>query len=403
MSSLLGLLALVVLLLTLCITAFLISPSVRIFMAGTGIPFDRLLPAAFANRIMNGDLANVPTDVASIQEDGLAFQALTENQKLLYQQILTGVSSLKEQFVVYGAHKDDVEPTYHAVLTDHPEIFWVDGSTSFTYFELGNTMTISPGFSIPPDQVESTRAFIEEIADEFIASLPEGVDDYGIAKAAYEFVINTTDYDVSVSQNQNIQSVFLQNASVCAGYARAYQYLLQRAGVFCSFVEGEIPSTGEDHAWNIVRMGGEYTYVDVTWGDPTYPGLDEGHEVGATYDYLGLTTDEILRDDHIFSNEGLWPACNSTTCSYYAREGLLYDSYDVSALSEGFWRQVDKDLSVVSFKFSDESAYVQARDALDANDFLMDDLRRLLAGAGNEGNSYQYQYSDSLHIIKLFV
>jgi hypothetical protein len=153
---------------------------------------------------------------------------------------------VKERFVVYGAQKEDVEPTYHAVLTDHPELFWVDGSTSFTYYELGSTMTISPGFSIPADQVEDVRTRIEGVADEFIASLPAGVDDYGIAKAAYEFVINTTDYDANASQNQNIQSVFLYHASVCAGYSRAFQYLLQRAGVYCSFVEGEIPSSGEE-------------------------------------------------------------------------------------------------------------------------------------------------------------
>lgn len=403
LQSLLGLLTVVVFLLALCITAFLISPSVRLFMANLGVPFDRLLPAAYVNKILNDDPESAVTDVRSIEEDGRAFQALTDDQKLIYQQILDGVRSVQETFVVYGAQKEDVEPTYHAVLTDHPELFWVDGSTSFTYFELGSTMTISPGFSIPADQVEDVRTRIEEVADEFISSLPTGVDDYGIAKAAYEFVINTTDYDANASQNQNIQSVFLYHASVCAGYSRAFQYLLQRAGVYCSFVEGEIPSSGEDHAWNLVRMGEDYTYVDVTWGDPTYPGLDEERAVGATYDYLGLTTEEILRDDHAFADESLWPACTSTACSYYAREGFLYDAYDVSALSQGFWRQIGESLNTVSFKFSNEAAYAQARDALFANDFLMDDLRTFFAESGSRDNTYQYQYSDSLFILKLFV
>ena len=213
---------------------------------------------------------------------------------------------------------------------------------------------------------------------------------------------DTTDYDLNASDNQNIQSVFVGHASVCAGYARAYQYLLQRAGMFCSFVEGSIPSTGDEHAWNIVRMGDEYTYVDVTWGDPTYPGQEsEGHDI--SYDYFGLTTSEIERDDHTFADASMWPNCSSPAFSYYANAGLLFDSYDASALSNAFWQQAQGGSSTLAFKFSNEEAYAQARDALEAGELLADDMRSLFQSTNRSDYSFQYQVSDSLYILKLFL
>lgn len=340
--------------------------------------------------------------VEDIHEDGLAFAALTDDQKILYKQMLDGVNAREESFELHNARQEDVEPAYHAMMIDHPELFWLDGSTHYTYFEGGSTISLTTGLSVPLDEVDEISAQIEAVVEQFLDSIPEGADDYIKAKMAYDFVIATTDYDVNSSHNQNIQSVFLGHESVCAGYARAYQYLLQRAGVFCSLVEGTIPSSAQDHAWNIVRMGNSYTYVDVTWGDPTYVGLDSG-DVDIVYDYLGLTTEELLRDDHNFADESMWPACEDESCSYYAHEGLLFDTSDETVLSASLWQQHGAGARPVVFKFTNEASYLEARARLDTGEFLLDDIRQILTEAGTLESGYQYSFSDALYIIKLFL
>lgn len=339
------------------------------------------------------------------KQDGLGYASLSDAQKDVYVQLLDGVTVLEPILDVKDAAIEDMELAYHAMMVDHPELFWLDGSTRYSYYENGTgPITITPGLSLPLEQVPEARERIEAAAEEFLSTLPQDADEYTICKATYEFIVNTTDYVADAEQNQNIQSVLVGHASVCAGYAKAFQYLLQRAGVFCSYVEGTIPSRGEDHAWNIVRIGDEYSYVDVTWADPAYPGFEETElQVGVTYDYLCLTTDELLRDDHVFLDQSMWPACDSTTYDYYRTTGRLFDVVDEAALSDSFWSQCEEGLGSVSFKFTNDDAYVVVRDSLASGTFLVNDMQSLFEQLGKAGSPYSYQYMDSLRIVRIFV
>ena len=51
---------------------------------------------------------------------------------------------------------------------------------------------------------------------------------------------------------------------VCAGYASAYNFILDTLGIPSSY----IISNNLNHAWSMVRIGGTLYYVDPTWNDP---------------------------------------------------------------------------------------------------------------------------------------
>lgn len=96
--------------------------------------------------------------------------------------------------------------------------------------------------------------------------------------------------------NQSAYSALVQGRSVCAGYARAYQYLMQQLGIPCYYCTGY---AGENHAWNIVRLDGVYYNVDVTWDD-TEP---------ATYDYFNKS-DRQYASTHMRTGLSVYlPAC----------------------------------------------------------------------------------------------
>ncbi len=59
--------------------------------------------------------------------------------------------------------------------------------------------------------------------------------------------------------------LLLKGRGVCEGYARAYALLLTMAGIENRYICGH--AKGVDHAWNMVKLGGRWCHVDVTYDD----------------------------------------------------------------------------------------------------------------------------------------
>lgn len=119
----------------------------------------------------------------------------------------------------------------------------------------------------------------------------------------------------------------VNGASVCAGYAKAFNKLAAACGLTSEYVSGY----GNDgrHAWNRVLLDGEWYHVDVTWEDPL--GDNNYGFDNLRNNYINLT-DEQLGKDHSWSDRT--PACNGTkygqaVTGYYLLTGeLRYDAND---------------------------------------------------------------------------
>ena len=53
------------------------------------------------------------------------FQQLPEEEQRIYREILEGVQQYQEQIYVSSADNEAIDKTYHAILRDHPEVFWI--------------------------------------------------------------------------------------------------------------------------------------------------------------------------------------------------------------------------------------------------------------------------------------
>ena len=145
-------------------------------------------------------------------------------------------------------------------------------------------------------------------------------------------MIANTEYVMESEDNQNICSVFLNEKSVCQGYAKAAQYLLKRLGMTAILISGTV-GDGQDHAWNIVQIDGVYYHVDVTWGDASYvSGGESKKENGIipriNYEYLCVPDKQLLRTHRIIYEVEL-PECNSMEANYYVMEGAYFEEPDL--------------------------------------------------------------------------
>ena len=292
---------------------------------------------------------------------------------------------------------------YYAVLADHPEFFWIDSSvqakeSSFTGKVIGYQLSTT----VDIENRDFLRTQLEAAADECISRIDPDVSDYQKIKQVYEYLIDMVDYDGSSPDNQNIQSALLNHRSVCAGYAKAFQYILHRMGMFCTYVTGSTVSGG-DHGWNIVRIDGNYYHVDVTWGDPVFVNTQEASGTGGAmnYNYLCCTDAELYKT-HIPKASVPLPECIDDSYNYYKRNNMYYEYFDYDTIYNVLMNSVWSDESSVVMKFGSAEAYETAKYEMFQNKMLSDAGQYLMSVYGGNTWNYRYNTDDDFNLITIY-
>ena len=312
----------------------------------------------------------VKAELMRKQQDLYYFSMLEITQQNLYVEILYALENYIDEMQVSTTDTAQIDKVFQCVLLDHPEIFYVDGY-SFVKYTLGNEVkkiTFKGTFTCSREEKKLKESEIEEATLQMLKSIPAKAEDYEKVKYVYETIINNTEYDMTAEENQNIISVFLNQASVCQGYAKAVQYMLNKLGVPCLLVIGTVEN-GEGHAWNLVKINNQYYHLDATWGDASYLFhiKEEDREVQNTpainYDYLCVTTDEIVRT-HSISDFVSLPICNSLESNYYVREGAYFRKLDYRQLEQLIKKYQEEQRESVTLRCADDAVYQQMTEKL---------------------------------------
>ena len=153
--------------------------------------------------------------------------------------------------------------------------------------------------SLPP----AAEASIESVGRHLAREVK---DPHQLVKALHDYVADRIEYDVPsyLARNippQNAEAVFAARKGVCAGYSLLLRALGKAAGVDFIYVVGQSRSDGGDvdgqgHAWNAVRIGGQWYLVDATWD----AGYLDGDRFAKQYssDYL-LTPPKVFGLNHL--------------------------------------------------------------------------------------------------------
>ena len=114
-----------------------------------------------------------------------------------------------------------------------------------------------------------------EVLDECVS---DGMSDFQKELAIHDWLVEWGEYDQTVYDdpdhagregNRDPYGMLVGGYGICLGYATTFQLLMDLAGVECITVVGASFQSTSDHAWNMVRLDGEWYCVDPTWDDPS--------------------------------------------------------------------------------------------------------------------------------------
>lgn len=292
------------------------------------------------------------------------FKQLKEEEQRVYRELLKGIRVREKEFYLTISDDDSIDRSYHAVLKDHPEIFWVHNREKIykTTYSDSDYCVFTPGYTYTDGEIDEIQTAMEQSFQEVRALIPEDASDYEKVRIVYTYVIDHTQYQTG-EDDQSIAGVFWKKSAVCAGYAGAVQYLLERLDIPCIYVDGSTKGSTEGHAWDIVKIGQEYYYVDATNGDqPDFLNGDaaqlEEHKT-IIYDYLCPFPEEYEKT-YTPSEELTVPACTAKDLDFYVLNQGYFEDYSWQDIYDYCKMRLDNGAAVVRFKFGSQEAFSEA-------------------------------------------
>ena len=202
----------------------------------------------------------------------------------------------------------------------------------------------------PPAHVDTASEKAAWIADQCRA---KGITDpWKIALWLHDWLIYNANYDYTYSR-YTADGVLLHGTGVCDSYTRAYNLLLQQFGIESK----RLSSDAMDHAWNLVKIDGQWCHVDVTWDDPNEGGYEN-------HFYFGLT-DEQMDVDHDWNRgSSYYPACTSNINYYPIRMGIGFTT--TQEMEDFLNKKIDEKVKEIELFYLGDDPNFEFYDALNA-------------------------------------
>ena len=173
--------------------------------------------------------------------------------------------------------KKELNTAVTRFIYSNPGFYWL--KNGYTYGYIGNQYKIS--LKVDPYyysyQVrKSTDEAINSLSGSWVALVKaeaEKKDDFYAALLAHDLIIRNIDYSRDSSGTpetgvwaHTIAGVFTGDGAVCEGYSKAFEYILDLAGIPNIYITGT--GGNEAHAWNAVKYNDKWYLCDITWDDP---------------------------------------------------------------------------------------------------------------------------------------
>ena len=250
------------------------------------------------------------------------YDQLNKEQQRVYFAMKEGLLNLKDSFAVPMLSRKELSDIYFMIRMDCPELFY---SVTFTYkyYPDSTAVEMVPQYLFPKNKIKEHRQAMEARVKK-LANQAKDLDEKGKELFIHDFIVKNVKYDkLKKEYSHEIIGALGNGVAVCEGIAKAVKILCDELNIWCIIALSEAnPDKGIKyrHAWNVVRIGGQYYHLDATFDNT----LSKDDTV--RYDYVNLSDKQIFRDHEPV----IWkiPVCSDNDGFYYKEKKLSWTTVE---------------------------------------------------------------------------
>ena len=279
------------------------------------------------------------------QQSRPLYQQLTGEEKAIYTALYRGISEHEEKIALpFEIDGETYAKLYCILEKQEGGLFYIDS----TFYTAEKIRTAKVLYRNDSENDYTTMAHeLEMIADNVVSRIPSS--DFDKALYIHDYIVNNCSYGINEGESYDATAYgcLVEKSAHCEGYAKAFEYLAEKAGLECIVVTGTTDD-GENHAWNQVEIDGNWYNVDVTWDDTDIES-DKRH-------MYFLVNDNDFLVTHFAASDIFAPfKCVSTDESYFIKENLYISS--VSDADDILNYAVANGEDFIELKFANDDVY----------------------------------------------
>ena len=229
------------------------------------IPLAAYFPAPAASPAAETAEVEIP----ALYSGGSGGELISESEEYRYllSEFLKCSTRISVKTDKFSLSQERVHELFSVIYYSEAELFYMDRGYSLVT-ENGEFVAILPVYLYDASEIPGMRDEFHEKTDEILAQADPSWSEWEKIAFVHDYIALHYSYDYSLSIYDAYQLV-TKETGVCQAYSLLTRYLLKRLGVGCECVS----CRDLNHEWNIVRIGGSWYHVDVTWDDWDDKGL----------------------------------------------------------------------------------------------------------------------------------
>lgn len=282
--------------------------------------------------------------------------------------------------------------------TEFPELMQIDNTVTSTYYTDRTTGFVT-SYDLPlvltKQQYDKQYAQVREIIERLVAET-QGMNDWEKEKYVFDYITQTCTYSMDGTYAYTPYGTLVDQVAKCDGISLAMKWIMEEMGITCLCISGDPTVTEVGHAWNMIKLDGQYYCVDVTMDV-----RKEGDECPTLYCALNVTNDWVIQTyilDDVYQNLLTVPVVTTMEKSYHVQNG----SYVTSGTG---WRDAVVECFMEAYE-SGEPQLLQFENQADFEACLAgmdDEIRRAAEESDIWGFSWSKWYSEDFHVVHLTV